>query len=59
MFMITNVIELCMGKVIPNHLIRNNYPESRNGLLDVYIFKLTLGSDYWYFVSGQSLSKLS
>ena len=34
-----------MGKLILNHLIRNNYPEFRNGLLDCYFFKLTLGSD--------------
>ena len=34
-----------MGKLILNHLIGNNYPEFRNGLLDRYFFKLTLGSD--------------
>ena len=28
-----------------NHLIGNNCPEFRNGHLDCYIFKLTLGSD--------------
>ena len=42
MFMITNLIELRMGKLMLNHLIVNNCPELRDGLLD---FKLTLGSD--------------
>ena len=46
MLVITNVIELRMGKLILNHLIGNNYPEFRSGLLDSYFFKLTLGSDY-------------
>ena len=45
MLVITNVIELRMGKLILNHLIGNNYPEFRNGLLDSYFFKVTLGSD--------------
>ena len=34
-----------MGTLIVNHLTQNNYPEFRNGLLDIYFFKLTLGSD--------------
>ena len=34
-----------MGTLILNHLIRNNYPEFRNGLLDCYFFKLTLEND--------------
>ena len=34
-----------MGKLILNHLVGNNCPEFRNGLLDSDFFKLTLGSD--------------
>ena len=45
MLMITNLIEPCMGKLILNHLIGNICSEFRNGLLDSYFFKLTLGSD--------------
>ena len=45
MLMITNLIEPRMGKLILSHLIVNNCPEFRNGLLDSYFFKLTLGSD--------------
>ena len=43
--MITNLIEPRMGKLILSHLIVNNCLEFRNGLLDSYFFKLTLGSD--------------
>ena len=35
------------GKVIFNHLIGNNCQGFRNGLLDSYFCKLTLGSDCW------------
>ena len=44
MFMITNLIEPRMRKVTLNHLIGNNCPEFRNGLLNAYFFKLALGS---------------
>ena len=44
-FMITNLIEPRMWKLILNHLIGNNCPEFRNGLLDSYFFKLNLGND--------------
>ena len=44
--MIFNLIETHMGKLILNHLIGNNCPEFRNGLMDSYFFKLTLGIDY-------------
>ena len=47
MFMITNMIEPCMGKLILNHLIGNNSFEFGNGLLDSCFLKLTLGSDFW------------
>ena len=43
--MITNSIKPRMGKLVLNHLIENNCPKFRNGLLDSYCFKLTLGSD--------------
>ena len=36
MFMITNLIEPCMGKLIINHLIGNNCPLVRNGLLKLF-----------------------
>ena len=45
MFMITNLIEPPKKKLILNHLIGNNCPEFRNGLLDSYFFKLNLRSD--------------
>ena len=38
--MIPNLIKLCMGKLTLYHLIENNCPEFRNGLLDIYFFKL-------------------
>ena len=44
-FMITNLIELCMEKLILNHLIGNNCPEFCNGLPDSCFFKLILRSD--------------
>ena len=43
--MITNLIKPGMGKLILNHFNRNSFPEFRNGFLDSYFFKLTLGSD--------------
>ena len=43
MFRITSFMEPCMGKLILNDFIGNNCPESRNGLLNCYFFKLTLG----------------
>ena len=46
MFMIINLIEPRMGKLILNHLIENNSPEFRNGFLGRYFFKLILESDY-------------
>ena len=45
MFMITNLIEPRMGKLILNHLIGNNRPEFRNGFMDSYFFKRTLKSN--------------
>ena len=33
------------GKLILNHLIGNNCPESCSGLVDSYFFKLTFRSD--------------
>ena len=44
MFMITNLIKSRLEKLVLNHLIGNNCPMFRNGLLD--FFKLTSGSDY-------------
>ena len=44
MLMIINLIEP-LKKLILNHLIGNNCPEFRNGLLVNYFFKLTLRSD--------------
>ena len=44
-FMITELVEPRMEKLILNHLIENNYTEFRDELLDCYFFKLTLGSD--------------
>ena len=44
-FMITNLIELGMEKLILNHMIGNNCPEFCNGLPDSYFFKLILRSD--------------
>ena len=41
MFMVTNLIEPCMEKLI----IRNNCPDFRNKLLNSNLFKLTLGRD--------------
>ena len=43
--MITNLTELCMGKLILNHLIGNNCSEFRNELANCYFFKITLGSE--------------
>ena len=50
MLMITNLIEPHIGKLILNHLIRNNCSEFRNGPLDSYFFKLTLGNglELWF-----------
>ena len=45
MFMNTSLIEPRMGKLTLHHLIGNNCLEFRNGLLDSYFYKLTLGSD--------------
>ena len=47
MFMITNLIEPRMGKLVLNHLIRNNILEFLNGLLDSYFFKTDLRK--WLF----------
>ena len=44
MFMVTNLIEPRMGKLISNNLIGNKCPGFRDGLLGSYFFKLTLGS---------------
>ena len=59
MLMITKLIELCIGKLILNHLVGNDCREFGNGLLDSHFFKLTLQVIFWNFVSEQSLSKLS
>ena len=58
MFMMTDLIEPRMEKLILNHLIGNNCPVFRNGSLGSYFFKLTLGSDYLElcFCRGESLS---
>ena len=45
MFLMTNLIEPRMEKLIINHLIGNNCPEFRHGFLDLYFFKLIVGSD--------------
>ena len=45
MFVITYLISIRMGMSILIHLIQNNCPEFRNGLLDSYFFEQTLGSD--------------
>ena len=49
MLMITNLIEPRKGKLFLNHLIENLCPEFRNGLLDSYFFRLTLGSECLQF----------
>ena len=56
MFMITNLIKPRIGKLILTHLIGNNCPEFRNGLLDCYFIKLTLRMIAWNFVSGHPVS---
>ena len=43
--MITNLIELRMGKLILNHLLGNTCPEFCSGVLDSWKIKSTLGSD--------------
>ena len=40
---VTNLIKPHLGKLILNYLIGSNCQEFRNGLLDSYFFKLTLG----------------
>ena len=45
MFMIANLIELCMGKLQLNHLIGNSCPAFLDGLPDSYFFMLTLRSN--------------
>ena len=45
MFIIINLNEPFMVKLTLNRWIGNSCPEFRNGLLDSYFFKLTLGSD--------------
>ena len=45
MFIITNSIKPRTGKLILNHLFRNNYQDLCNGLLGSYFFELTLGSN--------------
>ena len=45
MFIIANLIEPLMGKLILNYLIGNKYPEFCNEFPDSYFFKLTFGSD--------------
>ena len=42
-----NFIFCAVGKLILTHLIGNNCSEFRNGFLDSYVFKPTLGSDYF------------
>ena len=43
--MSTNLTEPGMGTLTLNHLIGNNSPVFRNGLLGSYFFKWTLGDD--------------
>lgn len=45
MFIITNLIEPRIGKLILNYLTGKNRSELCNGLLDSYFFKLALGMD--------------
>ena len=40
MFMITNLIEPRMGKLMLNHLIGKNCPEFLNGLLWDFVFSI-------------------
>ena len=42
LFMITNLIELRIGKLILNHFIKNNCPEFPNGILDSYFFQIDI-----------------
>ena len=44
--MVTNLSKPRNGKLVLDRLIGNNCPEFRNGLPNIYFFKLTLGSDY-------------
>ena len=46
MFMITNLIESCIGKLILHHLFENKCPEFRSGLL-LYLWT---DSYFWYFI---------
>ena len=57
--MITNLIEPRVRKLILKHLIGNIFSEFRNGFLDSYFFKLTLGSDclelYFWTVAFETI----
>ena len=59
MLMITNLIEPRVRKLILKHLIGNIFSEFRNGFLDSYFFKLTLGSDclelYFWTVAFETI----
>ena len=57
--MITTLIKPRNGKLVLDRLIGNNCPEFRNGLLNIYFFKLTLGSDYLEHFLRQSFPKQS
>ena len=61
MFMITYLIEPCIGKLILNHLIGNDSPEFHYKLLDIYFFKWTSGGycteRYFWTVSDNHTGK--
>ena len=55
MFVITYLISIRMGMSILIHLIQNNCPEFRNGLLDSYFFEQTLRSE-WLGIGFRTLA---
>ena len=59
MWMITNLIEPHMGKLILDPVIGNTCQEFRHEFLDSYFFKLTLGSDclklYFWIVAFKTI----
>ena len=60
MFIIINLMELCMGNMLMlTYLIGNSFLGFHNGVLDSYLFKLTLGIDCLECFPGQLLLKAS
>ena len=49
MFAITNLIKPRMGKLILYHLIQNNCPDFRNGILDSFFLQPELFGKYFVF----------